>query len=260
MIESLQKIDDIIITQLNWINSNREINTLLEKKIEFTNGVNIIVGKNGTGKTTIINLLRLFTLTDDWFVPKLNPSLIGDRLKESKIPINSFEIKANWNLPTYNLYRMKKDYKAMNSQDTLFSKESITTRLYCLEESDGQNQVADFNMLMREAFQKEIPKNPYELIKSFNKDSELLKFYDDNMINKSNYTILLDEPDAGLDIDNLLDIYDFLQFMATSRDDTQVISSIHNPLIIYKLSQIPEVNFIELTKGYVEKIKSFVAC
>ena len=36
---------------------------------------------------------------------------------------------------------------------------------------------------------------------------------------------------------------------------TQLICVIHNPILIYKLSKLEHINFIELTEGYLEEIK-----
>ena len=36
---------------------------------------------------------------------------------------------------------------------------------------------------------------------------------------------------------------------------TQLICVIHNPILIYKLSKLEHINFIELTDGYLEEIK-----
>jgi ABC-type lipoprotein export system ATPase subunit len=65
----------------------------------------------------------------------------------------------------------------------------------------------------------------------------------------------MDEPVNGLDIDNLEQVFDILNSI---RDDTQLIVSAHNPLLIYKASKNPSINFIELTEGYLNKIINFV--
>ena len=59
------------------------------------------------------------------------------------------------------------------------------------------------------------------------------------------YTILMDEPDRNLDIDNIMDLYNVLSF---HKPQTQIIAVIHNPAL----------NFIEMTKGYLKKVVSFM--
>ena len=39
---------------------------------------------------------------------------------------------------------------------------------------------------------------------------------------------------------------------------TQIIAVVHNPLLICALSKNPEVNFIEMTRGYVKNIRKMV--
>lgn len=42
------------------------------------------------------------------------------------------------------------------------------------------------------------------------------------------------------------------------RDGAQMIAVVHNPLLIYALSKMEHIHFIELTKGYVKKVKKQV--
>ena len=61
----------------------------------------------------------------------------------------------------------------------------------------------------------------------------------------------MDEPDRNLSICNIGNIMPFFEY---KKEETQVIATIHNPLIIYKLSKDKSINFIELTDGYVDKV------
>lgn len=87
----------------------------------------------------------------------------------------------------------------------------------------------------------------------------LSKYYKDNhvvlMEKDFEYTILMDEPDRNLDVDNIMDLYNVLSF---HKPQTQIIAVIHNPALIYKLSKLDCVNFIEMTKGYLKKITGFM--
>ena len=65
----------------------------------------------------------------------------------------------------------------------------------------------------------------------------------------------MDEPDRNLDIINIDDIYGILSF---HKPQTQIIASIHNPLLIYKLSKIEDINFIELEENYLMKVKTAI--
>lgn len=50
-------------------------------------------------------------------------------------------------------------------------------------------------------------------------------------------------------------LYKVLSF---HKPQTQIIAVIHNPALIYKLSKLDHVNFIEMTKGYLKKVVSFM--
>ena len=43
-----------------------------------------------------------------------------------------------------------------------------------------------------------------------------------------------------------------------NNEDTPIIAVVHNPLLICALSKNPEVNFIEMTRGYVKNIRKMV--
>ena len=65
----------------------------------------------------------------------------------------------------------------------------------------------------------------------------------------------MDEPDRNLDIENIGHIKSVLDF---HKPHTQIIAVVHNPLLICALSKNPEVNFIEMTRGYVKNIRKMV--
>jgi ABC-type cobalamin/Fe3+-siderophores transport system ATPase subunit len=62
----------------------------------------------------------------------------------------------------------------------------------------------------------------------------------------------MDEPDRNLDIENIAQIKGILSF---HKPQTQIIAVVHNPLLIYALSKKKCVNFIELTPGYIDRVK-----
>ncbi len=65
----------------------------------------------------------------------------------------------------------------------------------------------------------------------------------------------MDEPDRNLDIENARDILGMLSYR---KEQTQLIAVVHNPLLIFALSKDPGVHFIEMTKGYINKVKKTV--
>ena len=69
------------------------------------------------------------------------------------------------------------------------------------------------------------------------------------------YPDILDEPDRNLDIDNIESLINILSF---HKERTQLITVIHNPLVIWRLSDNKSVNFVEMTEGYVEKVRNVI--
>jgi ABC-type enterochelin transport system ATPase subunit len=69
------------------------------------------------------------------------------------------------------------------------------------------------------------------------------------------WTILMDEPDRNLDIENINQVKGILSF---HKEHTQIIAVVHNPLLICSLSKIKDINIIEMTEGYVHKVNQLV--
>ena len=72
---------------------------------------------------------------------------------------------------------------------------------------------------------------------------------------KNIVTLLLDEPDRNLDIDNIKNILPIYEYI---KSDTQIISVIHNPILIYILSKYNHINWIETENGYKDKIINYI--
>ena len=205
----------------------------------FKPGINIVIGKNGCGKTTLINLLSKYTLCSDYMYSKL-PSMtnIGDTLSIADLFGGEFTFE-----------KIGKD----------------------TDVKDGASVVCDYagivlNSLFDTAFSKKDVNFPINEIKNLMKRSNdlwkgrfesLLKYYHDNRLNITEkdfeFTFLLDEPDRNLDITKIDELYNVLSYR---KELTQIICVIHNPVLIYKLSKLDYINFIEMTDGYLNEIKT----
>ena len=60
----------------------------------------------------------------------------------------------------------------------------------------------------------------------------------------------------SIDIDKMQDEPKLDKVLSYQKEMTQLICVIHNPILIYKLSKLNYINFIELTDGYLEEIKN----
>lgn len=249
-----------------WTNDDCcSIKSLLQNGIEFKEGLNILVGKNGSGKSTILNIIRYLTFCQGGFNSELNAKDLDTRfhLIDNENLYKSFKMKADYNNLVFNLYSMRND--SSRSNDSVLKDRSTVLQFMDLQtKSNGQNQMGDLSQLIHIMFETQ-NYNVNQLITKFDKErnSDVFedelnlakKFYAENQKDSNRVTILMDEVDQGLDIDNLEDICGML---SANREDTQLIISLHNIALIQKLRKLPFVNIIEVSEGYLNKIDEFL--
>lgn len=282
MVNSIKLIQDPKhhFNYLRELTSNKQAVKLykkLEKGIEFKPGINILIGENGCGKSTVINIIRHANRIEHSFVPKLNHLTITT-INELNELFDSFEVKQDYRYTVFNLYRMFEDKDMIGSTDVLNSFDNTKLFIAGKEESKGQNVMGDISQLFNWMFSRQeecIPMLKYIRdihntgnFREFNNDSvtsisendtstKLMKSIQANQIDTEPpiYTILMDEPDQGLDISNLEEIYTIISY---EKPQTQLIASIHNPVLIYRLSKLDYINIIEMSDGYLNKVKKFI--
>jgi len=242
----------------------------LPEEIVFEPGVNVLCGNNGSGKSSILNMLKLFTFTEKSFYsewPREYPWIYLDRLsnKDGTFPI---QIYADYRYTFFSFRDLQPLQHKMHGGDTLGSLDNLRQYFIDSRISRGQSVLETFNILFECMFGKKKLKGdelkfPLEkLINYTTKEkpeySHVAEYYQRHLEadDSYRYTLLMDEPDNNLDINNIrntLDIY------AKERPDTQIIVSLHNPIALYKLAkQKNPPNFIELTQGYIADIVNFV--
>lgn len=244
----------------------------LEKGIEFTPGINIIIGENGCGKSTVLNIIRSANRVEQSFVPQLDYLPITTITELNEL-FEAFEVTADYSIPVYNLYRMFDDKSLVGCNGgVLDSFEKAKLFMAGKEESSGQNVMGDINQLLNWMFNRqEESKSVAAYIDELHKtgrfsgnsqDSndttdELLKNIQKNSVKSDPkvFTVLMDEPDQGLDISNLEEVYSMISY---DKPQTQLIAVVHNPVLIYRLSKLDYVNIIEMSKDYLKKVRSFI--
>lgn len=255
---------------LREVTRNKQVKNLykrLEQGIEFKPGINILIGENGSGKSTILNIIKSSQLLSHSFISKMDylPITTFENLKDL---FDCFEIKGDYTRPVFNLYRMCEDKEKLASNDlgTVLEAQQF---IGIGEESKGQNLLGDINTLFHIMFEKSEECFPLmHYLKKYEKNSfegilgsdslncsDVIKTIWENHVEGDEFTILMDEPDSGLDVDNLKEIYGIL---SVRKEQTQLIASVHNVSLINKLSKIEGINIIEVSKGYLNKVRKFM--
>lgn len=134
----------------------------------------------------------------------------------------------------------------------------LESKLYKLWALFLKKMFNDKNLDLRFPFD-EFKKRYNNCNESWNKKiKDLEEYYKRNTIKiegEYQFTVLLDEPDRNLDIENINSIYNILSY---KKPNVQIIAIIHNPILIYKLSKHKDINFIELKRGYINKIQNII--
>lgn len=221
------------------------------KEYEFKTGVNVIVGENGSGKTTLLNLIRAYLLVDlsecsagywNCNINALFPSLVD----HSRM-LDGVEVFADYQR---NTFRLCHKGERRNNDEVFEDDISISEFMNQKWSSTGEGVLAAMDSMFKRMYGDK-RRLTFDYLQFKDNYIAYMKYIHDHVIEGDEWTILMDEPDRNLSIDNISQIEGILSF---HKEYTQIIAVIHNPLIIYSLSKNPDVNFIEMTKGYVKKV------
>ena len=224
------------------------------KEFIFKPGVNIIVGENGCGKTTLMNIIRKYLMVNYMDCDKgdyrCNINSLYEDLCQMSF-LDGVDVYADYRKNTFRLSHAgeKEQSQALRTFEdfgTMFSQKHSST---------GESVLVAVNSLFNYMFRKGA-----KLTFDYGQFKESDPLYWEYVKNhwqqgSDEWTILMDEPDRNLDIENIDQIKGILSF---HKEYTQIIAVVHNPLLIYNLSKNKEVNMIEMTEGYVKKVKKLV--
>lgn len=233
----------------------------------FKPGVNVIVGKNGSGKSTLLNIISMYALCEKSMCSEIPiealdfPPIFDD---DDKV-LDGIDISSDYAGKVFRLLPSAE----MNRDSVLKNISNLDLYVNNIRRSYGEKVVLSLESLFNLMFSQKDYTFPIQDLVEYKKKSNafwikridnLLKYYKRNRIalTKSSfeYTVLMDEPDRNLDIDNIMQIYNVLSF---HKPQTQIIAIVHNPALIYKLSKLDCVNFIEMTEGYLSKTCIFMS-
>ena len=252
MIEKIE-IRDNSRSALSYIRSLKGFEN--GKVFEFKPGINILIGENGSGKTTLINLIRAYTMVDGETCGRgmfnINVHKLADLRVEGKI-LDGVRVYGDYTKNVFSLLPFE------DRNDDVANKNFI--EFGAMFESKSMSKGMKLKLAMVTLFEKMFG-GKTDLTFDYKKELEGLDIYesmmayiDENRVMKHDeYTMLMDEPDASLDVDNIDELYGVL---GTRKEQVQVIASVHNPFLIYMLAKSPDVNIIETSEGYLELVKS----
>lgn len=224
------------------------------KEYVFHSGVNIIVGENGSGKTTLLNLIKKYLCVDytECSRGEYNCNINAlFRTFHNDAMLDGVDVYADYVRNTFRLSHAGE--KAQN--EALKTFEEFGTFMNQNNSSTGEGVLEALGYLFGYMRGKKA-KQTFD----YNQFKEVYPLYVDYVEKHrvecaDEWTILMDEPDRNLSLDNIEQVKGILSF---HKEHTQIIAVIHNPLLIYALSKFEHINFIELTKGYIKKVKKEV--
>ena len=225
------------------------------KEYVFKPGINIIVGENGCGKTTLMNLIRKYLMVDytecGVGTYRSNINCLYDGILDKNVFKDGVDVYADYQRNTFRLSHAgeKEKNQAINSFEdfgTMFNQKTSST---------GESVLVAINSLFSYMFSKKAPLT-YDYSQFKESDPLYWEYIKSHQQEGSDeWTILMDEPDRNLDIENISQIKGILSF---HKEQTQIIAVVHNPLLIYSLSKKRSINIIEMTEGYIHKVNQLV--
>lgn len=216
------------------------------QSIEFKQGLNIIFAPNGTGKSTILEILAKFTASEQGGVSTITSTWMQDMFRHGESTMNGIRVVHDGQPTLYNNPRKAVGlFGGMAAFDDDFLTQGIMETQ--LKESTGYTTITRLQKVLEVlAGKEEMPQNFDK--KVHNIDEKYNQFLGAT-IEKGQQTMILDEPESGLAIHVQSNIFRMLQKQA-KENKIQIIIATHSPFAL-----TCNANFIELQPGYIKIAK-----
>lgn len=243
-------------THIKWFG---EVDTLKQPRtFEFKPGLNILWGKNGSGKTTVIKAMaRLLHCeqSGDPVVTKHSVSELGERFRfGNEKPFESLKTAMTLDHDGQGCrYFDPSNTVGLQFGGTSFDYDfmDMGMRNTMFKGSAGQTTSMRFDKLIGQVLKRQHPELEWRVDRERANDVwreklDVIEHFLQGSGDKGPPTIFLDEPTRSLDIPYQLRLWKFIRCY---QGLVQFIVASHSLFAL----MIPEANYIEMTKGYLEE-------
>lgn len=223
--------------KLDFFQKNKEVN--------FKPGLNVIFAPNGTGKSTILEIMAKFTASEQGGVSTITSSWKQDMMGHKENKMKGIQVFHDGQPTMYNNPRKAVGlFGGMAAFDDDFFNEGVMEAQ--LKESTGYTTMVRLQKILN------ILAGEGKMPQSFDKKVSIDESYEQFLkasIEKGQQTIILDEPESGLAIHAQSKLFKIIE-KAAKEKNLQIIIATHSPFAL-----MSDANFIELQPGYVQKAK-----
>lgn len=228
------------------------------REFEFKPGINIVVGENGSGKSTLLKLIGMYNLVGKQMTEFVNVRELGALSFSADDGIlDGVDVYGDYRYVTFRLAHKGELMQGEECEEWMKNIDNFTISYNQMHASTGEGVKLALNLMFRLMFSADTDiKFPYERLEGLGESvhaDKYLEYIKEHRVECENeVTLLLDEPDRNLDIENVREVRNIITYR---KENTQTIVVVHNPLIIVSLANMRDrLNIIEMTPGYVDKV------